>query len=85
LLGWLDVGEKLSDLVGIHARGGNLDGAGPVVVVMAEVESELLDRILLDRGVIESDVEVSGEDTSLSGVLRNKIEVVLHVGILVFN
>lgn len=71
--------------MGIHARGGNLDGAGPVVVVMAEVESELLDRILLDRGVIESDVEVSGEDTSLSGVLRNKIEVVLHVGILVFN
>jgi len=37
-----DIGEEVGNLVGVHARGGNLDGARPVEVVVAEGEGKVL-------------------------------------------
>lgn len=33
-----NIGEEFSNLVSVHARCGNLDGAGPVVIVVAQIE-----------------------------------------------
>jgi len=41
------VHEQLSDLVRIHARRGDFNRTGPVVVVVTELESQLLDGFLL--------------------------------------
>ena len=79
------VHEELGDLVSIHARRGYLDSTGPVEVVVAEVIGELLDDRLLNWRIIESHVEVSWEDASLSSGLRNKVEVVLRHRVLVLH
>jgi hypothetical protein len=60
-----EVHEELSDLVSVHAWGGHLDGAGPVEVVVAQVESQLLNHCLLEGGVVMRHVVVSGQDAAL--------------------
>ena len=44
-----DVHIELSDLVGIHAGSRDLDWTCPVVVVVAEIISQLLDSFLFGR------------------------------------
>ncbi len=79
------VHEELRDLVGVHAGRRYLDGARPVVVVVAESEGELLNGVLLELGVVESDVEVRRQNAPLVGELRNEEEVILHVRLLVLD
>lgn len=80
-----DVHVELSDLVGVHARSWHFDGTSPVEIVVAEIKGELLNDVLLHGRVIVGDVEVSWQHASLGSVLRNKIEVVFHIRILVLN
>jgi hypothetical protein len=44
-----DVHVELSDLVGVHAWSRNLDGTRPVEVVVAQIEGQLLNNLLLQR------------------------------------
>ena len=76
-----DVHVELCDLVGVHAGRRDLDGSRPVEVVVAEVVGELLDGVLLEWGVVEGHVEVSGQHAALGGGLRHQVEVVLDVGV----
>ena len=69
----------------IHAGGRHLDGSSPVEVVVAQVKSELLNHRLGKLAVVEGDIEVSGEDTALSCGLRDKVEVVLSLAVLVLH
>jgi len=63
------------DLVGQHARGGDLDGIGPVVVVVAQSICEVQDGLLGDLRSILSDIEVSGLDGTLGDRVRNEEEI----------
>ncbi len=74
-----NVHEQLGDLVRVHARSRDLDGTGPVEVVVAQGEGELLHSVFLQLGVIEGNVEVSRQNASLVGELGNQEEVVLEV------
>jgi len=55
-----------SNLVGQHARGGDLDCIVPVVVVVAKRVGEVQDCHLADVRRVFSDVEVGRLDTALS-------------------
>ena len=55
-----------SNLVGQHARGGDLDCIVPVVVVVAKGVGEVQDCHLADVRRVFSDVEVGWLDTALS-------------------
>ena len=77
--------KELGDLVSVHARGRNLDRSRPVEVVVAQVKSELLNDCLGKLTVIEGDIEVSGKDTALSCGLRNQVEVILSLAVLVLH
>jgi hypothetical protein len=71
--------------VSIHAGSRHLDWSSPVVVVVTESKGEFLNSLFGETGIIEGTVEVSWQDTSLSGVLGNQEEVKLSVGIIVLN
>lgn len=60
-----EVHEELSNLVCVHAWRGHLDGAGPVEVVVAQIESQLLNHCLLEGRVVMRHVVVSGQDAAL--------------------
>lgn len=53
------------NLVGQHARGGDLDRVVPVVVVVAQRVGEVQDRHFADVRGVFCDVEVSRFDTAL--------------------
>ena len=74
-----------SNLVSIHARSRHLDRSLPIEIVIAKVKSELFKNLFSHRGVIVSYVEVGGSDTSLCGVLRDEVEIVLGVVFRVLN
>lgn len=78
-----EIHEELCDLVGVHARGWDLDGSGPVEVVVAQVIGQPLDDCLLKGRVIVGNIEVSGKDTTLSCCLGDKVEIVLRLRVLV--
>ena len=77
--------EELGDLVSVHAGGRHLDRARPVEVVVAQVKSELLNDCFGKLTIVEGDIEVSGEDTALSSGLRDQVEVVLSLAVLVLH
>jgi len=57
--------EEVSDFMRILARGGHLDGAGPVEVEVAQSERQLLDFQAIKRRIISAHVEVSRQDAAL--------------------
>ena len=60
-----DQDVELCDLVSVLARGGHLDRAGPVEVVVAESKAELLDLHLLELALVEGHEAVRRQDTAL--------------------
>lgn len=60
-----DFGPESSDLVGEHARSGNLDCIVPVVVVVAQCVGKVQNCHLTDVRGILCNVEMGGFDTSL--------------------
>ena len=80
-----EVLEELSDLVGVHAGGGDLDRAGPVKVVVAQVEGQLLYHRLGHRAVVVRHVEVRRQHTALGCRLRHQVEVILTLAVLVLD
>ena len=68
---------ELGDFVGVLARGGDLDRAGPVEVEMAESKGEVLNIQLADVGRcgVQGHVEVCGQHATLGCVGRGQVEV----------
>jgi len=64
-LGVADCGKQIRDLVGIHARSWDFDGAGPVEVVMAQGESQVLQLSLCQGRLVEGHKEVSWAHAAL--------------------
>ena len=60
-----DLAAVDGDLVGQHARSGDLDGVSPVVVVVAESIREVQDRVLRNLRSVGGDVEVRWLDCAL--------------------
>lgn len=60
-----DVHVELCYLVSVHAWCWDLDGARPVEVVVAQIERQFLNDLLLERRVVKCNVEVSRENTAL--------------------
>lgn len=52
---------------------------------MAKCKGEVFNGLLLEFGIIEGDIEVSGENTTLVGELRDQEEVILEVRVLAFH
>jgi hypothetical protein len=69
----------------IHAGSWHFDRSCPVEVVVAKVKCQLLNDCFRDDTVIESDVEMSREDTTLSCSLRHQVEIVLTLAVLVLH
>jgi hypothetical protein len=80
-----EVHVEFSNLVGIHARSRYLNRTCPVEVVVTQIKCELLNYFLRQLGVIQSNIEVSGQNTSLSGKLRNEIEIIFLIRIFILN
>lgn len=74
---------QFSDLVGVHTRSWDLDRACPVVVVVTQIESQLLNYLLAQGRVIQGNIEMSREDTALGGELGNQIEIIFLVRTLI--
>ena len=68
---------KLSNLMSIHTRSRHLDGTSPIEIVVTQIKGELLESFLRNRRFIQGNIEMSREDTSLSGELRNQVEIIL--------
>ena len=77
-----DTGEQVGDLVGVHARGGHLDRASPVEVVMTQVEGQLLNLELGEGRLVQGNEEVRGTHASLSASDRNEEEIEFFVRLL---
>lgn len=60
-----DVHVELSNLMGILARSRHFNGSSPVKVEVAERESKLLDVRLGELRLVERNMEVSWQDTTL--------------------
>jgi hypothetical protein len=80
-----EVHEELCDFVRVHAGSRHLDGAGPVVVVVAKVEGELLNHCFFDERVVEGNIEVSWKDAPLGCELRDEVEIVLTLRVLILH
>ena len=70
-----DVSAIDGDLIGEHARSRDLDGIGPVVVVVAESIGEVEDGLLGDQRGVLSYVEVSGLHCTLGHRVGHEEEV----------
>ena len=80
-----DLGVCLGNLVGIHARSRDLDRTSPVEVVVAHVKTELLEGISRQWRIVEGHIEVSGQSTALSCLLRHQVKVKTLLIILIFD
>jgi hypothetical protein len=67
------------DLICKHAGGGDLDGIGPVVIVVAQSVGEVEDGFLGDHRSILGYIEVSGLDCTLGHAVGDKEEIELAV------
>ena len=76
---------EFSNLVGIHTWGWYLNRTSPVEVVVAEVKCQLLHYFLTQIGVVESNIEMGREYTSLGSELRNQIEIVFLLRVFILN
>ena len=65
--------------MGIHAWCGDLDGAGPVEIIVAQRKSQLLQLSLCQGRLVKRHKEVSGAHATLGASDRNKEEVKLPV------
>lgn len=74
-----NVCKQLSNLVCIHAWSWDLDSTCPVVVVVAESKSKLLNDFLGESRLIQVDKEMSWQHTTLGSLLRDEVEVKLRV------
>ena len=82
LLGVANAREQVSNLVGIHARSRHFDGAGPVEIVMTQVECQLLKLELVQRRLVQGHEEMSWTHAALSSLDGDQEEVELTVGSL---
>jgi len=64
-----------SDLISQHTRGGDLDGIGPVVVVVAESVGEVENGILGDVRCVLCYVEMGWLNSTLGDRVRNEEEI----------
>ena len=63
----------------VHARGWHLDWAGPVEVVMTQVECQLLNLELGERRLVQRHEEVCGTHATLCTFDGNKEEIKFFV------
>ena len=71
--------EQVGNLVCVHARGGHLDWAGPVEVVMTQVECQLLNLELGEGRLVQRHEEVSGTHATLCTSDGNEEEIKFFV------
>lgn len=80
LLRVADASEEVCDLVGVHARRGDLDRASPIEVIMSKSKGELLYLKLGEVGrLLERYEEVCWPHATLSASDGDKEEVILTV------
>lgn len=77
LLRVADASEQVGDLVGVHARGGHLDGTRPVEIVVAQRKGKLLELNLGEATVLKWHEEVGRLHASLATLYRDQVEIEL--------
>lgn len=85
LLVLANVHVQFRNLMGVHTWSRDLDGPGPVEVVVAEVEGELLDHFFLQGGVVEGHVEVGWQNTPLGCELGHQVKIILDVRVSILH
>jgi hypothetical protein len=66
---------ELSDLVGILTGCGNLDRSSPIEIEVTKGEGQMLKVKLTDSRGIHGAEEMSGQDTTLSGVGWSEVKI----------